>query len=76
MMAEEEKSAESTRTSSIGQFLRTLSPDIRSLVRTQEKNYIKRSRRSLSVIFNNICLNEKLLPKYTKEKYIYIYIYK
>ena len=32
-------------------------------------------RQKMSIMFNEICINEEMLPKYTYALYIYIYIY-
>ena len=32
-------------------------------------------RHKMSIMFNEICINEEMLPKHTYFKYIYIYIY-
>ena len=45
-----------------------------------ETTYTKMCRQKMSILFNKICINEKMLPKYTHTHththiYIYIYIY-
>ena len=49
----------------IGLILEKYSPDIRSLIRKQEKVCNKISKKKMSVVFNQTCINEGLLPKYT-----------
>ena len=56
-----------------GQFLCTLTPKNKTLVRRREKILQKLSRLKLSVVFNKTCLYEGLLPTCTK--YIWMYIY-
>ena len=48
-----------------GQLLFRLNNQDRSLVRNLEKLYRKQIQSSYGVVFNETCLNENLLPKYT-----------
>ena len=52
----------------INQFQRNTIKAIRQYERINKKI----CRQKISVIFNEICINEEMLPKYT---YIYIHIY-
>ena len=46
------------------------------LIREFERNQKKICRHKMSIMFNEICINEEMLPKYTYiHTYIYIYIY-
>ena len=48
-----------------GQLLFSLNNQDRSLVRNLEKFYRKQIQSSYGVVFNETCLNENLLPKYS-----------
>ena len=69
MMAAEETAE--TGQESMGNILRTFSLKIRSIIRRTEKLWKKIKSKETSIVFNNFCIKERLLPKYT----IYIYIY-
>ena len=56
-----------------GNLLFSLDSQQRALVRSLEKLYRKKIQSSFGVTFNQTCLDEYLLPRYT-EIYIYIYI--
>ena len=64
-----------TKNITLGKALIRFSPEIKSLVRKQEKTLIKCKKKAASVVFNEQCIKENLLPKYTIYIYIYIYIY-
>ena len=65
--------AESTRdTYNYGQYLNQLPPNTIKVIREFERIQKKICRHKMSIMFNEICINEEMLPKYT---YIYIYIY-
>ena len=56
-----------------GNFLHQFDPDTRKSIRLIESTDRKTINAELSLLFNETCLNEKILPRYTN---IYIYIYK
>ena len=65
--------AESTRdTYNYGQYINQFPPDTIKAIREYEQIQKKICRQKMSIMFNEICINEEMLPKYT---YIYIYIY-
>ena len=65
--------AESTRdTYNYGQYLNQFPPNTIKVIREFERIQKKICRHKMSIMFNEICINEEMLPKYT---YIYIYIY-
>ena len=65
--------AESTRdTYNYGQYLNQLPPNTIKAIWQYKRIQKKIFRQKMSIMFNEICINEEMLPKYT---YIYIYIY-
>ena len=56
----------------LGQLIFPLSQLTKSEVRRYERCSFKRVRRTCSMVFNQICMREGLLPTHTN---IYIYIY-
>ena len=52
-------------------FINQFQPDIIRSIRQLERIF-KIFRQKMSVMFNQICINEEMLPKYI---YIYIYMY-
>ena len=50
---------------SFGQFIHKLNQKHKILVRKREKCLNKLTRLKMSVVFNETCLNEGLLPTYT-----------
>ena len=63
--------AESTRdTYNYGQYLNQFSPNTIKVIREFERIQKRICRHKMSIMFNEICINEEMLPKY-----IYIYIY-
>ena len=65
--------AESTRdTYNYGKYLNQFPPNTIKVIREFERIQKKICRHKMSIMFNEICINEEMLPKYT---YIYIYIY-
>ena len=65
--------AESTRdTYNYGQYLNQFPPNTIKVIREFERIQKKICRHKMSIMFNEICINEEMLPKFT---YIYIYIY-
>ena len=71
MMAQSQ--AESTRdTYNYGQYLNQFPPNTIKVIREFKRIQKKICRHKMSIMFNEICINEEILPKYT---YIYIYIY-
>ena len=76
MMAYEE--SESTR-DNFGKFIYQLQPETKTLIRKLERILNKLYRQNLSLLFNETCLNERLLPNHTHththtHTHIYIYI--
>jgi hypothetical protein len=59
---------------SLGNLIFDFSVPIKSLIRRIEKNNKKVVNKKYSLVFNETCIKEKLLPNYT-DIYIYIYIY-
>ena len=67
--------AESTRdTYKYGQYLNQFPPNTLKVIREFERIQKKICRHKMSIMFNEICINEEMLPKYTYFKRIYIYI--
>ena len=50
---------------SYGQFLNELEPGIRTCIRKHEKIVLKINKLQTSVVFNETCIKENILPKYT-----------
>ena len=64
---------ESTRdTINYGQYINQFPPNTIKVIREFERIQKKICRHKMSIMFNEICINEEMLPKYT---YIHIYIY-
>ena len=55
-----------------GQYINQFPPNTIKVIREFERIQKKICRHKMSIMFNEICINEEMLPKYT---YIYIYIY-
>ena len=65
--------AESTRdTYNYGQYINQFPPNTIKVIQEFERIQKKICRHKMSIMFNEICINEEMLPKYI---YIYIYIY-
>ena len=65
--------AESTRdTYNYGQYINQSLPNTIKAIRQYERIQKKICRQKMSIMLDEICINEEMLPKYT---YIYIYIY-
>ena len=65
--------AEITRdTYNYGQYINQFPPNTIKVIREFERIQKKICRHKMSIMFNEICINEEMLPKYT---YIYIYIF-
>ena len=63
--------AESTRdTCNYGQYINQFPQNTIKVIREFERIQKKICRHKMSIMFNEICINEEMLPKY-----IYIYIY-
>ena len=72
--------AESSRdTYNYGQYINQFPPNTIKAIREYERIQEKICRQKMSIMFNEICINEELLPKYTyiyrQRIYIYIYMY-
>ena len=52
----------------IGTILRNYDSEIRSIIRKTEKIWKKIKSKKMSVVFNELCITEGLLPKYTIHK--------
>ena len=64
--------AESTRdTYNYGQYLNQFPPNTIKVIREFERIQKRICRHKMSIMFNEICINEEMLPIYI---YIYIYI--
>ena len=64
--------AESTRdTCNYGQYINQFPQNTIKVIREFERIQKKICRHKMSIMFNEICINEEMLPKYI---YIYIYI--
>ena len=57
-----------------GKFINQFQPENKILIRKLERILNKLYRQNLSLLFNQTCLKERLLPN-NKYTYIYIYIY-
>ena len=74
--------AESTRdTYNYGQYINQFPPNTIKVIREFERVQKKICRQKMSIMFNEICINEEMLPKYTDthahthtHTYIYIHI--
>ena len=65
--------AESTRdTCNYGQYINQFPQNTIKAIQEFERIQKKICRHKMSIMFNEICINEEMLPKYT---YIYMYIY-
>ena len=65
--------AESTRdTYNYGQYINQFPPNTIKVIREFEWIQKKICRHKMSIMFNETCINEEMLPKYT---YVYVYIY-
>ena len=69
--------AESTRdTYNYRQYINQFPPNTIKVIQEFERVQKKICRHKMSIMFNEICINEEMLPKYTYLNiYIYIYIY-
>ena len=71
--------AESTRdTYNYGQYTNQFPPNTIKVIRQYERIQKKICWQKMSIMFNEICINEEMLPKYTHthtHTHIYIYIY-
>ena len=66
--------AESTwEINNYGRYINQFPPNIIKSIRQYEKINKKIWRQKMSIMFNEICINEEMQPKYA---YIYIYIYR
>ena len=69
--------AESTRdTYNYGQYMNQFPPNTIKVIREFERIQKKICRHKMSIMFNEICINEEMLPKYTYFKSHLIYMYK
>ena len=59
---------------SYGELINTLPDEGKKLIRIRESTIKKIINAELSITFNEICIRENLLPTYTLNIYIYIYI--
>ena len=57
-----------------GKFIHQFTPETKTLIRKVKRILIKLYRQNVSLLFNQTCLNERLLPKFTYFRYIYVYI--
>ena len=67
---------ESTRdTYNYGQYINQFPPNTIKVIREFERIQKKICRHKISIMFNEICINEEMLPKYTYFKYFVIYVF-
>ena len=65
--------AESTRDIyNYGQYINQIPANTIKAIRQYKRIQKKICRQKMSIMFNEICINEEMLPKYT---YVYIYIF-
>ena len=57
-----------------GQYLNQFPPNTIKVIREFERIQKKICRHKMSIMFNEICINEEMLPKYTYFKYICMYL--
>ena len=55
-------------------FIHQFQPETETLIIKLERILIKLYRQNVSLLFNETCLNEQLLPNYT-HIYLFIYLY-
>ena len=61
-----------------GKYINQFPPNTIKSIRQYERINKKIYRQKISIVFNEICINEEMLPKHTHthtHTYIYIYIY-
>ena len=59
-----------------GKFIPQFQPKTKTLIRKFERILIELYRQNVSSLFNQTCLNERMLPNYTHtHTHTYIYIY-
>ena len=61
-----------------GKYINQSPPNMIKAIRQYERINKKICRQKMSIMFNEICIDEEMLPKYTHTHthiYIYIYIY-
>ena len=69
--------AESTRdTCNYGQYINQFPQNTIKVIREFERIQKKICRHKMSIMFNEICINEEMLPKYTYFKSYLVYMYK
>ena len=56
--------SESAR-NNFGKFIHQFQPETKTLIRKLKRKLIKLYRQNVSLLFNETCLNERLLPNYT-----------
>ena len=59
----------------LGQLLYPLSHETKNLVRRYERCSFKLVRKECSLVFNQLCLREGLLPKYKIEKILFVNVF-
>ena len=64
---------QATPDDNFGKFIHQFQPETKSLIRKLKRILIKLYRQNVSLLFNQTCLNERLLPNYT---YTHIYMIK
>ena len=58
-----------------GKFIHQFQPERKTFIRKLERFLIRLYRQNVSLLFNQTCLNKRLLSNNTYTIYIYIYIY-
>ena len=69
--------SESTGNNS-SEFIHQFQPEIKTLIRKLKRVLVKLCRQNVSLLFNQTCFNERLLPNTThthKHTYLYLYLY-
>ena len=59
----------------LGGILFMLPTEIKNKIRKLEKAHNVFINNKYGIIFNETCIKERLLPKYTTDIYIYVYMY-
>ena len=68
-------SAAETGQETMGQLLKDFHPNVRSIIRRTEKIWRKIKKKEISVVFNEFCIKESLLPKYTICEHVHVCVF-
>ena len=58
-------------TTSYGSFINQLPPDTIKSIRQLERIYTKICSQNISILFNEMCINEETLAKYNEQNWLY-----